>query len=110
MATTLGLLAVSLFDLAKGIELLTQCEWWQAIALALGIDAMFVAVEYSTIKQGRDISTVTLTVMTLVMSAALNARAMSNSHFDLDHVNAIALGVFIPAALFLATHRLGKIK
>src|SRR5215475_1703966 len=37
--TTLALLAVSAFDLAKGIELLTGCQTWQAWALTFGIDS-----------------------------------------------------------------------
>lgn len=110
MATTLALLLVSLFDLAKGIQLLTQCETWQSVAIAVGIDAMFVAVEYSVLRQGRDHMSDALTSMTLAMSAYLNALAMSHGNLDYSHSNAITLGVFIPAAIFLATHRLGKIK
>jgi hypothetical protein len=110
MATTLALLAVSLFDLSEGIDLLTNCGSWRAWAMAIGIDCLFVAIEYSVLKQGRDMMANALTVLTLVMSAALNARAMTHGVFDIDHGNAIALGLFIPAALFLATHRLGVIK
>lgn len=108
MATTLALLAVSLFDLSEGIDILTQCGTWRAWAMAIGIDAMFVAVEYSALKQGKDLITNAFVGVTLGVSGFLNALAMT--HGDFSNRCAIGLGIFIPTAIALATYRLGKIK
>jgi hypothetical protein len=109
-ATTIALLAVSLVHLADGVQLLTDCPAWQAWAMSIGIDAMFVAVEWSALKQGADTYATSLTAATLMMSAYLNALAFCHGHYDVDHAAAIGFGVFIPFAIFLATNRLAKLK
>ncbi len=109
-ATTIALLAVSLSDLAGGIHLLTGQPEWRAWLLAIGIDAMLVAVEWGAMRQGHCSASKTLVAMTAVLSAYLNSLEMTGGHLDLGHLNGIVLGTFLPTAIFLATLRLGKMK
>jgi hypothetical protein len=114
-ATTLALLAVSLFHLAEGVQLLTECPTWQAWALAIGIDLMFCASEYAIITEGNDAPSIRhwgegLTAMTVAMSAGLNAMAFSHNHIDWDHSAAAGFGIFIPTAVYITTQMLGRMK
>lgn len=107
---TVGLLGVSLWHLVDGVVTLTQCEQWQGWAMAIGIDVMFIATELGLLKQGQDRWGQALVSMTLIVSAYLNALAFSHGHLDAAHIPAIGFGLFIPAALYMATHRLAKLK
>jgi uncharacterized membrane protein YjfL (UPF0719 family) len=112
--TTLAVLTASLYDLIGGIQTLTDCPTWQAWAMALGIDALFMATEYCVlttaepekIKRYAD----PLITLTLAMSAGLNALNLCHGQLDLDHSGAIAFGIVLPIVIYLATHILAKMK
>jgi hypothetical protein len=109
-ATTIALLIVSLVHLVDGMMILTDCPMWQAVGMGIGVDAMFVACEWSMLRQGADKYGNALVAMTLIASAGLNSLAFAHGQFDLVHIPAVLFGLFIPAALFCATHRLAKLK
>ena len=54
IGTTLALLALSLTHLASGIEYLTRCNHWQSLAMAIGIDLVFVSVEWLVLSADDD--------------------------------------------------------
>jgi len=112
--TTLAVLLASIYDLIEGIRLLTGCPRWQAVSLAIGLDAMFIAVEAATISavNAAEIRkySAPLKSLTLAVSAGVNALALSHGQFDTAHAGSIAFGIFIPIAIYLASNILARMK
>lgn len=114
IATTIGLMAVSLSHLAGGIEQLTEIPTWQAWAMSFGIDAMLISVALAQLTAAadvkKDIGTVAhlMEVVTLVMSAGLNALAFTGGAFDLAHWPQVLFGCFVPGAISGATFILAR--
>jgi hypothetical protein len=48
-AVIMVLLSLSLSHLARGVELVTGCAPWEALAMAIGIDLLIVALEVSMV-------------------------------------------------------------
>jgi hypothetical protein len=104
------LTALSRNHLATGIEIITHAAGWEAMALAVGVDLGFVALELSQLAIGdklrRQVGKYARPAIigTLVGSAAMNAFA-----FAAQTVNpwmmaaAIALGIAIPALIYALT-------
>jgi len=112
--TTLAVLAASLYDLIEGIQTLTDCPTWQAWCLALGIDALFMSTEYCLLSTAEPESirryADPLVTITLAMSAGLNSLALCYGQLDWNHGGGVAFGIFVPLAIYLATHVLAKMK
>lgn len=107
----LALVGLSLTHLAHGIALITGAPTWEAIALAIGIDLGFVALELATVaasndKLRRNISKYTTPAIlgTLAGSAALNALAFASGATTTWGTYAAAgLGLSIPALVYALT-------
>jgi hypothetical protein len=103
------LLFLSLTHLADGVGLVTRCAEWQAVSVAIGIDANLVFAEaallvacaeaYAAI---RVYAWVTI-IGTLCVSAALNSLAFCTGTDGWQFFAAIGFGCFIPAAVFVCT-------
>lgn len=111
-----SLTALSLSHLAHGIEAVTNSPTWESWAMAVGIDAGFVALEVANLsiteKARKELETWTIWSIraTLLLSAALNAYAFGAgaTGFRLDPMFqlsfALILGVTIPGLIFSLTH------
>jgi hypothetical protein len=103
------LLFLSLTHLAEGVALVTRCAWWQAVSVAIGIDAGLVFAEaallvacakaYAAIRSYAWI----MVVGTLCVSAALNSLAFAHGTEGWMLYASIGFGCFIPAAVFVCT-------
>jgi hypothetical protein len=113
--TTIALMGVSLTHLSDGVVQLTNSPVWQGWAMALGIDAMLIAVALAlltaTAEVKRDISKVAhvMEIGTLGMSAYLNALAFTGGAFDMGHATQVLFGCFVPAAISGATYILARL-
>ena len=104
------LTALSLNHLATGIEIIAHASGWEAMALAVGVDLGFVALELSQLAIGdklrRQVGKYAKPAIigTLVGSAAMNAfafAAQANGYCML--AAAVTLGVAIPGLIFAMT-------
>ena len=105
------LTALSLSHLAHGITIVTGASWWEAWAMAIGIDLGFVALELGqlatvTDKMRRQVSRFArpAIVGTLAGSAAMNAFAFAAQAASPWMIAAaVTLGVAIPALIYALT-------
>lgn len=109
---TFAFMAISLLDLSAGISLLTGFPEWQAWLLAIGIDALYCAVEYRMLTQEHDaesgwVATIMIGV-TAVMSSALNVVAFT-AHAAYP-IAAGCAGATIPLLILGATHLIARTK
>jgi hypothetical protein len=103
------LLFLSLTHLAEGVRLVTRCAQWEAVSVAVGIDAGLIFAEaallvacakaYAAIRA----YAWTMVVGTLVVSAALNVLAFAHEAMGWMFYASIGFGIFIPAAVFVCT-------
>jgi hypothetical protein len=116
-AVAVALTGLSLVHLADGIDGITHCGLWQAGAMALGIDANFVATEATLLTTDDEtrkrivLPARITTALTLTASALLNAYSFAR-HADNMYTAAagIGLGVLIPALIYLATSKLAQMR
>lgn len=109
------LTALSLTHLAHGIEIVTHAPMWEAIALGVGLDVGFLAMELAqvmastdTIRKAISRFTKPAIICTLAGSAAMNAFAFASQTTGWYVYVAIVLGVAINALIF-ATMRVSVI-
>ena len=107
--------ALSLSDLAESVQAVTHCATWKAYALAIALDANFIATEafslFATAAVARATARATAAtkVITLVMSAVANSYAMAHTVDGLVlQAACIIAGCSVPALIVLATFTLGK--
>jgi NADH:ubiquinone oxidoreductase subunit K len=115
IGTTIALLILSLTHLADGIAYLTHCPGWASIAMAIGIDCMFVSVEAILLtadpetKARIKADAIAMTVITIAASSALNGLAFWVTADDSLKYFAGAFGLVIPFLVFGATQILAKL-
>lgn len=106
----IGLTALSLHDLASGVQIVTHAAPWQSYAMASGIDLGFISTELTMLtaseKDRKAIAkfTTPTVIGTLCGSAIMNAFAFA-SHADnlAMSIAAVAMGVAIPALIYAFT-------
>jgi hypothetical protein len=109
LTVTVVLLALSLVHLSTGIELITHCHRWEAMALALGVDAAMVCCEAALLVSGGKVLAVikrwasATIVCTVVASAGLNSLAFAQTAEGWWLYAAIAAGCAVPALIFSLT-------
>lgn len=109
LSVTVVLLALSLVHLSTGIELITHCHRWEAVALALGVDAAMVCCEAALLVSGPAVLKVIKSwaswtiVCTVVASAGLNSLAFAQTAEGVMMYAAIAAGCAVPALIFSLT-------
>jgi hypothetical protein len=115
-AVAVGATALSLSDLAETFQDVAHVAVWKSYSLAAALDLNFIATEgfslFATAAAAKAThrATVTTKVITLTMSAAANAYAMSrHANNEVEAAAGIAFGIAIPALLALATYTLGKV-
>jgi hypothetical protein len=109
LTVTAVLLALSLVHLSTGIELITHCHRWEAVCLALGVDAAMVCCEAALLVSGGTVlkaikrwASGTI-VCTVVASAGLNSLAFAQTAEGVMLYAAIAAGCAVPALIFSLT-------
>jgi hypothetical protein len=109
-AVAVVLTALSLNHLATGIEIITHASGWEAMALAVGVDLGFVALEFSQLAIGdklrRQVGKYARPAIigTLVASAALNSFAFAaQASNEWMMAAAIGLGIAVPGMVFCLT-------
>jgi hypothetical protein len=114
-AIAVGATALSLSDLAESIEAVAHSATWKAYALAIALDANFVATEAFSLFASAAVvkatarATATTKVITLTMSAVANSYAMAHAADGLImQIACIIAGCSVPALIALATYTLGK--
>jgi hypothetical protein len=102
-------------SLRESVQAVAHCAPWKAYAMAITLDANFVATEafslFASAAVARDTARATATtkVITLVMSAVANSYAMAHTADGLIMQGAcIIAGCSVPALIALATYTLGK--
>jgi hypothetical protein len=109
LSVTVVLLALSLVHLSTGIEMITHCHRWEAVALALGVDAAMVCCEAALLVSGVAVlkvikSWASSTILaTVVASAGLNSLAFAQTAEGFMMYAAIAAGCAVPALIFSLT-------
>jgi hypothetical protein len=109
LAITSVLLALSLVHLSTGIELITHCHSWEAMALALGVDAAMVCCEAALLVSGAGTlkiikSWASWTILcTVVASAGLNSLAFAQTAEGVWLFASIAAGCAVPALIYALT-------
>jgi hypothetical protein len=110
LTVTTVLLALSLVHLSTGIEMITHCHRWEAIALALGVDAAMVCCEAALLVSGATAlklikAWASWTILiTVVASAGLNSLAFASQAGEgAMFYAAIAAGCAVPALIFSLT-------
>jgi hypothetical protein len=109
LTVTTVLLGLSLVHLSTGIELITKCHRWEAVALALGVDAAMVCCEAALLVSGTAVlkvikSWASWTILcTVVASAGLNSLAFAQTAEGAMFYAAIAAGCAVPALIFSLT-------
>jgi hypothetical protein len=107
----LVLLYLSLNHLARGVQIVTLCEHWEGIAMAIGLDLLIVALEVAMVvtagtKAARPVARFAnpALVTAFAWSAGLNGFAFSANQ-DAITWKAVAalLGVSIPILIYLGT-------
>jgi len=115
-SVVLSLLALSLTHLSDGLVALTHCPIWEAYAFAIGVDAALVSVEIALISSSteakREIGKVAhvFMLLTLGLSAWLNALGFAEGHLDPDHASQIALGCYVPVAVWIMSYIVSKLR
>lgn len=106
----LVLTALSLTHLSHGIEMVTHSPTWESWAMAFGIDAGFVVIEFCLLcpmsdKTARAIKTWAAWAIggTLVGSAALNALAFGAQAEGYMLYPAVMFGLAVPALIYAMT-------
>jgi hypothetical protein len=95
--------ALSLSDLADSIQDVAHVTAWKADALAVALDANFIATESFSL-----FATAATKTITLVISAVANSWAMAHTADDTILAGAcIVAGCAIPGLIALATFTLG---
>lgn len=111
LSVTTVLLGLSLVHLATGIEMITKCARWEAVALALGVDAAMVCSEAALLVSGTTAlraikrwASGTI-ICTVVASAGLNSLAFASQAAEgsMFFYAAIAAGCAVPALIFSLT-------
>jgi hypothetical protein len=107
--------ALSLSDLAESIGEVAHVVTWKAYAMAIALDANFIATEAFSLFASAAVSeatrraTAATKVVTLAMSAVANAYAMAHTVDNpIMQAACIAAGCAIPGLVALATFTLGK--
>jgi hypothetical protein len=109
LTVTVVLLALSLVHLSTGIEMITHCARWEAVALALGVDAAMVCCEAALLVSGVPVLRVikpwasTTIICTVVASAGLNSLAFAQTAEGFMMYAGIAAGCAVPALIFSLT-------
>jgi len=115
-ATGLGLvilvlLYLSLNHLARGVQIVTLCQAWEGLAMAVGLDLLIVALEVAMVvtagtKAARPVARFANPALltAFAWSAGLNGFAFSANQDALAwKAVAAALGLSIPVLIYLAT-------
>ena len=103
------LLGLSLVHLSTGIEVITHCHRWEAVALALGVDAAMVCCEAALLVSGvpslRAIKRWAhgTILCTILASACLNSLAFSQTAEGAWIFAAIAAGCAVPGLVYALT-------
>lgn len=109
----LSLMALSLTHQARGAELVTGTEGIQALLLAFGIDAGFVALELAAIAEPKISGSLWVkipVIWCISISAVMNSIAFAeHAPSGLAQGGAVALGVTIPLLLLAGTHIIAKL-
>lgn len=107
----LALLALSLQHLAHGIQQVTGTSVTHAWLMAIGIDGALVAVEMAILQGIKSRWTAGILISACVLSAGFNILGFSDhATGTLGQVLAIALGVFVPAAVYGITDTITRSK
>jgi hypothetical protein len=110
-AVLLVLLYLSLIHLARGVQIVTGCERWEATAMAIGLDLLIVGLECAMVvtagtrayKPVARFANPAL-IVAFLWSAGLNAFAFSAASAVLwMTVVAATLGASIPALIYAGT-------
>ncbi len=114
-AVAIAATALSLTDLADAIQDTAHVGNWKAGALALALDANFIATEAfslfatAAVARATHRATMATKVITLSMSGVANAYAMAHTaEGPIMQGACIVAGFAIPALIALATYTLGK--
>ena len=107
----LVLLYLSLNHLARGIQVVTLCEHWEGIAMAMGLDLLIVGLEVAMVvtagtKAARPVARFAnpALITAFAWSAGLNGFAFSeNQDAVIWKAVAAVLGVSIPILIYLGT-------
>jgi len=107
----LVLLYLSLNHLARGVQIVTLCERWEGIAMAIGLDLLIVGLEVAMVvtagtKAARPVARFAnpALVGAFLWSAGLNAFAFTADTSVLwMTITAASLGASIPALIYAGT-------
>jgi hypothetical protein len=109
LAVTSVLLGLSLVHLSTGIQVITHCHHWEAVALALGVDAAMVCCEAALLVSGvaalkaiKRWAHGTI-LCTILASACLNSLAFSQTAEGAWIFAAIAAGCAVPGLVYALT-------
>jgi Na+/H+ antiporter NhaD/arsenite permease-like protein len=110
-AVILVLLYLSLNRLARGIQIVTGCESWEGIAMAIGIDLLIVGLECAMVSTAGSKAYKPVArfanpalIAAFLWSAGLNAFAFSDASTVLwMTITAASLGASIPALIYAST-------
>jgi hypothetical protein len=110
-AVLLVLLYLSLNHLARGVQIVTGCEPWEATAMAIGLDLLIVGLECAMVVTARTRAYKPVArfanpalIVAFLWSAGLNAFAFSAASAVLwMTVVAATLGASIPALIYAGT-------
>ena len=110
-AVILVLLYLSLSHLARGVVIVTGCEAWEGLAMAIGLDLLIVGLECAMVatagtKAYKPVARFAnpALVVAFMWSAGLNAFAFSAASAALwMAVTAASLGASIPALIYAGT-------
>jgi hypothetical protein len=110
-AVILVLLYLSLSHLAHGVQIVTGCEAWEGMAMAVGLDLLIVGLECAMVatagtKAYKPVARFAnpALVVAFMWSAGLNAFAFSAASAALwMAVTAASLGASIPALIYAGT-------
>jgi hypothetical protein len=100
------LTGLSLTHLSHGITIVTQAPQWEAWAMAVGVDLLFVALEVGNLTCREQVRKmikqwiVPATIGTVAGSAILNGFAFGAAASGWLVAPAVALGVAIPALIY----------
>jgi hypothetical protein len=110
-AVILVLIGLSLSHLAHGVRIVTGCSWWEAVAMATGLDLLIVGLEVAMVvtagtKAYKPVARFAnpALIAAFTWSAGLNAFAFSATSAVLwMTVTAAGLGASIPALIYAGT-------
>lgn len=105
----LALLVLSLRHLAQGISTVTGVTPLEGVLMAIGIDCAMVALELATLANIRTRWTTGLIIATCILSAGFNVLGFwEHASSVLGQAMAVALGVFIPSAVYGLTDTINR--